>query len=114
MLISPEVVEAAATGEGLRRGLPLAGWEEKSVWGWDSADRSLFAQMYRNGEDDWDPPPGNRWITVTRYPATGSVEQLAQWIAQATGAADSEVLLAMADSLGGQAGGRLRALADAA
>lgn len=113
MLISPEVAEAAVTGQSMRRSLPLPGWEQRSVWGWDSADQSLFAQLYRNGEDDWNPPEDNRWITVTRYPATGSVEQLAQWIARASGAADSEVLLALADSLGAS-GARLRDLAAAA
>lgn len=112
-MVSPEFAEAAASGEGCRLGLPLPGWQERSVWGWDSAARSLFAQVYRNGEDDWYPPPGNRWITAPRYPPTGEPEVLAGWIAGAIGAADSEVLEAMADALG-QRGARLRALAAAA
>jgi hypothetical protein len=112
MWISPEIAHAAVSGEGRRLAMPLAGWEERSVWGWDSADQSLFAQMYHDGESDWEPPPGNRWITPPHYPQTGSPEQLAEWIATATGCGVRDVLTAMADSLGEQ-GARLRALAAA-
>jgi hypothetical protein len=113
MWISPEIAAAAIAGDGMRRALWLPGWEHKSVWGWDSGDQSLFAQLYRNGEDDLLPPAGKLWVSPPSYPQTGSPEQLAEWIAAATGAGVREVLAAMAESLGEQ-GARLRALAAAA
>jgi hypothetical protein len=113
MWLSPEIAEAAIAGQGRRWGLALAGWDRLSVWGWDSADQSLFAQMYRNGQDGREPPPGNQWITPPRYPQTGAPEQLAASIAAVTGASVREVLEAMADSLGTK-GARLREAAQAA
>jgi hypothetical protein len=113
MWISPEIAAAAIAGHGMRRALWLPGWEHKSVWGWDSGDQSLFAQLYRNGEDDLLPPAGKLWVSPPRYPRTGTTEILAGWIASAAGAPVRDVLTAMADSLGDR-GQRLRLVAAAA
>jgi hypothetical protein len=114
MWISPEIAAAAIAGHGMRRALWLPGWEHKSVWGWDSGDQSLFAQLYRNGEDDLLPPAGKLWVSPPRYPQTGTTEVLAGWIAAAAGEDKAAVLRAMAESLGDQDGARLRELAAAA
>jgi hypothetical protein len=111
MLVAPETAEAAMRGTSFRLGLPLPGYEQCSVWGWDAQMGTLFAQVYSNGEDSRDEP--RIWITSPRYPATGLPEVLAEWIATAAGCADSEVLAAMAESLG-DSGARLRKMAAAA
>ena len=114
MWISPEIAAAAIAGHGMRRALWLPGWEHKSVWGWDSGDQSLFAQLYRNGEDDLLPPAGKLWVSPPRYPQTGTAEVLAERIAAAAGEDKAAVLRAMAESLGDQDGARLRELATVA
>lgn len=114
MWISPEIALAVSRGHSMNRALWLPGWERKSTWGWDRADQSLFAQLYRNGEDDLLPPAGKLWVTPLRYPRTGTTEVLAGWIAEATGEDTAAVLRAMATSLGDEDGARLRALAAAA
>jgi hypothetical protein len=111
MLVAPETAEAAMRGTSFRLALPLAGYEKASVWGWDAQMGTLFAQVYSNGENSRDEP--RIWITPPRYPATGLPEVLAEWIATATVRADSEVLTAMAESLGDR-GARLREMSAAA
>lgn len=41
-----------------RSALLLPGWGERSIWGWDGATGSMFAQLWPNGSDlDLDEPP---------------------------------------------------------
>ncbi|MEV4416320.1 hypothetical protein [Catellatospora sp. NPDC049609] len=37
-------------------GLWLEGWDDKSVWGYDTGTQSYFAQLTRNGNSDDDGP----------------------------------------------------------
>lgn len=110
MLVSPEAVYMRQIGKAP---LNLPGWERYSTWGWDSRDGELYAQLYRNSDDPRDMP--RVWIsTAAGWPQSTAVpEVLAGWIARATGAADSGVLAALADSLGDR-GARLRELAGTA
>ena len=39
-----------------RYALPLQGYENASIWGYDSQDMSYFAQLWRNGSDSWNDP----------------------------------------------------------
>lgn len=34
----------------------IEGWQERSVWGWDGATRSFYAQLWRNGSPKDAPP----------------------------------------------------------
>jgi hypothetical protein len=80
------------------RGLPLAGWDDYSIWGVDSASGSLFAQLWRN-DDDPDADP-RAWIMPPRWPDTRDLTDLARMIAAATGVSDDTAARAIADSLG--------------
>ena len=92
MLVAPGVLDLRARG---RVALPLDGWDRYSVWGWDDQEHCLFAQLWRNTDDGSDRP--RVWITpVAGWPATGLPEVLAGWIAEATGCARRDVLVALA------------------
>jgi hypothetical protein len=87
--------------------LPLPGWDQASVWGWDLPEGSLFAQLYRNGDDGGDEP--RIWLTTLKgWPAITSPQTLAEWIANATGVSLPDVLLALAAQAPGQMAGHLR------
>lgn len=95
--------------ESWRRALPLPGWEQASVWGWDIAEGSLFAQLYLNGDDGGDEP--RIWITtLAGWPATRDPQVLAEWISDAIGSSMAAALLALADQAPGEMGEQLRAL----
>jgi hypothetical protein len=82
----------------LRRGLPLAGWDRYSVWGFDTGVNSFFAQLWKNSDDGREEP--RIWITPgARYviPII-SVYELAGLIAAATGCPATEVGAAMVQS----------------
>ena len=111
MQTSPEIAEAVSRGHSMNRALWLPGWEARSTWGWDRADQSLFAQLYRNNESGELPPQGKLWVSPPRYAPTGDTEELAGRIAEATGEDKGAVLRAMAESLGDEGGARLRDLA---
>jgi hypothetical protein len=36
--------------------LPLDGWDHASIWGWDEAAGSLFAELWRNTDNPAKPP----------------------------------------------------------
>ncbi len=36
--------------------LPLNGWDQASIWGWDETANSLFAELWRNPDDPAKPP----------------------------------------------------------
>jgi hypothetical protein len=109
MLATPGVTQIG------RRMLDLAGWEDLSIWGWDAQMQTLFAQLWRNGEDRNGDDPPDFWISPPRYAATAAVEDLARWIAAAAGIGPRAVLQAMAETAPGAAGEYIRGhLADAA
>jgi len=60
--------------------LPLKGWEHASIWGWDETTSSLYAHLWRNTDDQGQPPavqiePGDYTPAITLLPT------LAQYIA---------------------------------
>ena len=106
MQIEPGVTEIG------RRILDLDGWGDLSVWGWDSQAGTLFAQLWRDRDDDEDDQdendqPPDIWITPPTWDATGQPAILARWIAEATGSPVTAVLTAMAESVPGQVGDAL-------
>lgn len=64
--------------------LLLDGWQDQSVWGYDTGTASLFAQLTRNENSDADRP--DVWITPPTYPAFREIRHLAHMIVKATGA----------------------------
>jgi mRNA-degrading endonuclease toxin of MazEF toxin-antitoxin module len=106
MQAGPEIAQIG------RRGLDLAGWGDLSVWGWDSHAGSLFAQLWRDRDDEAEDEDDDRpdiWITPPAWEATSQPVILAGWIAQATGSPLATVLTAMAQSIPGQIGKALMA-----
>jgi hypothetical protein len=83
----------------LRRGLPLAGWDNYSVWGFDTGVNSFFAQLWKNDDDSRAEP--RVWITPgARYTVPIiSVYELAGLIAAATGCSEVAVGEAMVQSV---------------
>lgn len=74
--------------------LPLEGWDRASIWGWDEAADSLFADLSRNTADPAEPPairigPGD--LT----PAITLISTLAQHIAMAVDRSAWEVAAAL-------------------
>jgi hypothetical protein len=65
--------------------LPLPGWDDHSVWGWDPGLNCLYAQLWRNGnnpeESDDDP---DVWLMPPEI-RTLYVEELQAAIVSATG-----------------------------
>ncbi len=80
-----------------RYALPLPGFEQLSVWGYDDIDRTYFAQLWPNGGDPDDEP--DVWLSWSA--AYGAIEDpllLADLIAGETGLSSTEVLTAMAEA----------------
>lgn len=75
----------------------LDGWDQHSIWGWDSSIPSYYAQLTRNGNSDDNGP--DIWITPPVYPQMMLPETLAAAIAAATGADLNTVQTAMNESL---------------
>jgi hypothetical protein len=62
--------------------LPLDGWDQASIWGWDETTGSLYAHLWRNADDPAKPPTVR--IEPGEYtPAITLPETLAQHIAMA-------------------------------
>ncbi len=106
MLVEPGVTQIG------RRGLDLDGWGDLSIWGWDSQAGTLFAQLWRDRDDEEDADEEDDehpevWITPPAWEATGQPEVLASRIAEATGSSVAAVLRAMAQSVQGQIGDAL-------
>jgi hypothetical protein len=85
-----------------RRALNLDGWGERSVWGWDSRGATLFAQLWRDSEedDDNDSDEPEIWITPPGWAVTTDPVVLGHWIAEATASPVAAVLSALAQSVG--------------
>lgn len=73
----------------------LNGWDDQSIWGWDSPTHTLFAQLTRNGSSDADGP--DIWVNP-RKPVL-MPETLAKIIAAETGAELAAVHAAMNEGL---------------
>lgn len=72
----------------------LPGWEDLSIWGYDSGVSSFVAQLTRNGNSDDDGP--EVWITPgASYPVVASLALLQGLIANATSVAAADVAAAM-------------------
>jgi hypothetical protein len=94
-----------------RYGLPLAGWDDYSVWGYDGQSFSYFADLWRNETDsDEDPDVSVSWFTNRRE--IESPLALAELISARTGAATSAVVRAMAAARSAPEAASLQELAD--
>jgi len=83
----------------LRRGLPLKGWGDRSIWGYDTGMRAYFAQLWRDDGPVTDKP--QIWITPlsARWSvAIEDVNDLARAITQTTGCTWQQVTAAMIES----------------
>jgi hypothetical protein len=96
-----------------RRGLDLDGWGDLSVWGWDNQAGTLFAQLWRDRDDEdeegGDDERPDIWITPPSWEATDQPVVLASWIAEVTGSPLIAVLTAMARSVPSELGDALMA-----
>jgi hypothetical protein len=74
--------------------LPLDGWDQASIWGWDETANSLFAALWRNADDPARQPAirigPNDLTPVITCPVT-----LAQHIAMAVDRSPWEVISAV-------------------
>jgi hypothetical protein len=74
--------------------LPLDGWDRASIWGWDEATGSLYARLWRNG-DDPAKPPAIRIGPDDFTPAITFAATLAQHVAMAVDCDPWDVLTAL-------------------
>jgi hypothetical protein len=74
--------------------LLLDGWDRASIWGWDETTGSLYAHLWRNG-DDPARAPVIRIGPDDFTPAISFPETLAQHIAMAAGCNPWKVLTAL-------------------
>jgi len=80
--------------------LELAGWDRRSVWGWDPAQESLYAQLTRNESDiEVDVHGPEIWLSPPFFPVITNPVVLAKAIADATGVGTAAARTAMNDSL---------------
>lgn len=77
-----------------RYALGLDGYEDYSVWGYDEAGATYFAQLWRN-ESNGDGQPDSAINWFTRRAAISSPTMLATLIAGRTSRSDAAVLRAM-------------------
>ena len=74
--------------------IPLDGWDQASIWGWDDTTGSLYAHLWRNTDDPIKPPTirigPDDYTPALKFPAT-----LAQHIAIAVGSDPWDVLTAL-------------------
>jgi len=91
--------------------LPLEGWDQASIWGWDEKANSLFANLWRNNDDPAQSPT-IRIAPDEFTPAITIPETLALHIAMAVNRSPWEVTSAMdeadqdneSDAMTGEAG----------
>jgi hypothetical protein len=75
-----------------RYALPLDGYDNASIWGFDEQSASYFAQLWRNTSDSFDDPD----IWLSGVSQIGSPERLAMMIAGRASKPVAEVARAMA------------------
>jgi hypothetical protein len=74
--------------------LPLEGWDQASIWGWDEATGSLYAHLWRN-TDDPAKQPTIRIEPDDYTPAITLLPTLSQHIAMAVDCDPWEALTAL-------------------
>jgi hypothetical protein len=80
-----------------RYALPLSGYEDASIWGYDDQDVTYFATLWRNESDSRDEPDfWLNWFTLNA--AIESPGALAYLIGRSTGVPMREVAAAMAQA----------------
>jgi hypothetical protein len=79
--------------------LPLEGWDQASVWGWDEAVGSFYAHM-RHNTDDPTKPAAIRIEPDDHTPAITFAVTLAQHIAMAADCSPWRALMALDDAAG--------------
>ncbi|MEV5714739.1 hypothetical protein AB0L41_12640 [Amycolatopsis mediterranei] len=82
--------------------LSLPGWDYQSVWGWDPARETFYAQLVREGRDPIDDGL-DHWISPPTYPAIPRPADLAEIVAQVIDLDTATVRAAMNASLPSQA-----------
>jgi len=101
--VGPSFVDLVVSKGNLRPSLliysgswtrPLDGWDHASIWGWDEAVDSLFADLRRNS-DDPDKLPVIRIRPDDYTPVITLLSTLAQHIAMAAGRDPWEVVTAL-------------------
>jgi hypothetical protein len=84
--------------------LPLSGWDQASIWGWDKTTGSLYAHLWRNTDDPANPPTirigPDQYTPVITWPET-----LAQHIAMAAECDPWSVIARMDQVVREQGGG---------
>jgi hypothetical protein len=75
-----------------RYALPLTGYDDASVWGYDDQGGTYFAQLWRNASDSRDEPD----IWLSGMQPISSPLRLAEMISARTGASMATVTQAMA------------------
>ena len=75
-----------------RYALPLDGYENASVWGYDQQGATYYAQLWRNQSDSWNDPD----IWLSGMNPIGSPQRLAEMISASTALTAAEVARAMA------------------
>ncbi len=78
--------------------LPLDGWDQASIWGWDEATGSLYADLWRN-TDGLAKPPTIKIGPDDLTPPITLPETLAQHIAMAVDGDPWEVIAAMDEAV---------------
>ncbi|CUU58259.1 hypothetical protein Ga0074812_11831 [Parafrankia irregularis] len=80
--------------------LELSGWDHQSVWGFDPASDSLYAQLTRNGSG-WDAESQGPevWLSPPWHAAMPTPAALAGAISNATGCTLDSARTAMNESL---------------
>jgi len=96
-LVEDETVAAVRAHGPVR--LPLDGWDQASVWGWDETIGSLYAHLWRN-TDDQVKPPAIRIGPDDYTPAITFAITLAQHIAMAADCSPWRALTALHDAAG--------------
>ena len=80
--------------------LPLDGWDQASIWGWDEATGSLYAHLWRNTDDPARPPTGTGSGPMTTRLPSRAPETLAQHIAMAAECSPWRALWVLLDVAG--------------
>jgi hypothetical protein len=76
--------------------LPLDGWDQASIWGWDETTESLYAHLWRNTDNPAKPPPIR--IAPDDYtPAITLPETFAQHIAMAVDCSPWKIITVLDD-----------------
>ncbi len=99
MALSNAAPAALAEDDATRNiALWLAGWDDRSIWGYDPQAEGFFAQLWRNDEPDNPDDSPHVWITPRYSGDLATADVLARQIALRTHRDLSEVCDAMNES----------------